>query len=148
MTDTDDIYQTDLLRLAAEAAGAGRLADADASVTVDNPLCGDRVTIDIKLADGAVVALGHEVKACVLCQAAASVIGRHAIGADPARLRETALAVARILKPDDQRAEEANWSELAAFRPVASHKSRHACVLLPFRALTQALDLAAHKANS
>jgi nitrogen fixation NifU-like protein len=148
MTDTDDIYQTDLLRLAAEATGAGRLADADASVTADNPLCGDRITLDIKLADGTVAALGHDVKACVLCQAAASVIGRHALGADAASLRETALTVGRILKPDDQPVAAPIWPELAAFRPVSSHKSRHACVLLPFRALTQALDLAGKKAAS
>ena len=148
MTETDDIYQTDLLRLAAEASGAGRLADADASVTADNPLCGDRVTIDIKFAGGAVAALGHEVKACVLCQAAASVIGRRAIGADPAKLKETAAAVARLLKPDGQRTEASNWPELAVFQPVAGHRSRHACVLLPFRALTQALDLVVSKTAS
>jgi nitrogen fixation NifU-like protein len=32
------------------------------------------------------------------------------------------------------------WPELAAFAPVHAHKSRHDCVLLPFAALTQALD--------
>ena len=116
-------------------------------MTADNPLCGDRITLDIKLADGTVAALGHEVKACALCQAAATVIGRHAIGADPATLKEISLAVARILKPDGQ-VEVPKWSELAAFRPVAGHKSRHACVLLPFRALTQALDLAIRRAAS
>ena len=148
MTATDDIYQTDLLRLAAEAAGAGRLADADASVTTDNPLCGDRITLDLKLAGDKVTALGHDVKACVLCQAAASVIGRHAVGAATAALQNTAAAVARILKPDGQPAAPPAWPELAAFAPVSGHKSRHACVLLPFRALSQALDLAVQKAVS
>jgi nitrogen fixation NifU-like protein len=148
MTDTDDMYQTDLLRLAAEATGAGRISNPDASVTADNPLCGDRITLDVKLAGGAVSALGHEVKACVLCQAAAAVIGRHAVGTAPGALRDTAAAVARILRPDGQPATPSAWPELAAFQPVAGHKSRHACVLLPFRALTQALDLAVGKAAS
>jgi nitrogen fixation protein NifU and related proteins len=34
------------------------------------------------------------------------------------------------------------WPELAAFEPVHRHKSRHDCVLLPFDALTQALEQA------
>ncbi|MGH6899045.1 MAG: iron-sulfur cluster assembly scaffold protein, partial [Geminicoccaceae bacterium] len=34
------------------------------------------------------------------------------------------------------------WPELAAFAPVHAHKSRHECVLLPFEALTRALDQA------
>ncbi|HUN53090.1 MAG TPA: iron-sulfur cluster assembly scaffold protein [Candidatus Sulfotelmatobacter sp.] len=148
MTATGDIYQTDLLRLAAEATGAGRLAEADASVTTDNPLCGDRITLDLKLAGGKVSALGHDVKACVLCQAAASVIGRHAVGADSAALKAVAAAVARILKPDGLPAAAPGWPELQAFAPVSGHKSRHACVLLPFRALSQALDLAGQKTVS
>jgi nitrogen fixation protein NifU and related proteins len=141
---TDDIYQTDLLRLAAEARGAGRLTDPDVSVTLDNPLCGDRVTIDLKLAGGTISAIGHEVKACVLCQAAASVLGRHAVGNNAMALQEIAKIVARILKPDGG-ITNSPWSELSAFGPVAAHRSRHACVLLPFRALTQALDSAGSK---
>jgi nitrogen fixation NifU-like protein len=141
---TDDIYQTDLLRLAAEAKGAGRLSDPDASVTLDNPLCGDRVTLDLKLTDGRISAIGHDVRACVLCQASASVLGRRAVGKDAAALREIATMVARILKPDGETSDPP-WTELSAFGPVAAHRSRHACVLLPFRALTQALDAAAAK---
>ena len=141
---TDDIYQTDLLRLAAEARGAGRLADPDVSVTLDNPLCGDRVTIDLKLSGKTISAIGHDVRACVLCQASASVLGRRAVGHDAAALREIAAIVAHILKPDGE-TRELPWADLAAFEPVAQHRSRHACVLLPFRALNQALDTATAK---
>ncbi len=145
---SDDLYQTDLLRLAAEARGTGRLPHPDASVTMDNPLCGDRVTIDLTMSDGRVSALGHEVKACVLCQAAATVIGRHAVGETAATLRRTATRIGLLLKPATAEAADAatgqaadeDWPELAAFRAVAPHKSRHACVSLPFRALVKALD--------
>ena len=68
---TDELYHQAILELAKQAGRTPRLEDPDASVTVDNPLCGDRVTLDLRLADGRVAAVGHKVRGCLLCQAAA-----------------------------------------------------------------------------
>ena len=45
----DALYQAEILRLAKDGRGNQRLEDADGSARVDNPLCGDRVTVDLKL---------------------------------------------------------------------------------------------------
>jgi NifU-like protein involved in Fe-S cluster formation len=134
----EELYNKRLMRLAAEARGAGRLSDADATATVDNPLCGDRVTIDVRLANGRVAAVAHEVKACVLCQAAASVIGSEAAGRDRAEIEAVAGQVEGFLKRGEPLPAGA-WPELDAFAPVVPHKSRHRCVLLSFEALLRAL---------
>ena len=138
---SDELYHQAILELAKKARLAGRLESAQASVTLDNPLCGDRVTLDLNLADGRVVDIGHKVRGCLLCQAAAAAIGERAPGETPAALR----AVAQDLGDAIARAPETagqQWPELAAFAPVHAHKSRYECVLLPFQALTQALDQA------
>ena len=132
----DEIYQKDLLRLAASATGAGRLESPDASVTVDNPLCGDRVTFDLSLEDGKISEVAHNVKGCVLCQASASVLGAHAVGETAAGLRAVQTAVHGMLEGSGGL--DGHWDELGSFRPVAAHKSRHNCVLLPFEALIKA----------
>jgi nitrogen fixation NifU-like protein len=138
---SDELYHQAILELARRARQARRLEAPDASVTVDNPLCGDRVTLDLALADGRVREVGHKVRGCLLCQAAAAAIGARAPGETPAALR----ALARDLGDAIAHAPETagrRWPELAAFAPVHAHKSRHECVLLPFEALTQALDQA------
>ncbi len=132
-----DLYQSDLLRLAASADGAGRLEPPRASVTLDNPLCGDRVTMDVRLEGGRITALAHETKACVVCQAAAAVIGRHAEGLDKDGLAAARAAAEAVLKGGEPPA--GAWAELALFKPVAKVKSRHACLRLPFRSLEAAL---------
>ena len=127
-----------MLRLAAQATGAGKLADATKSVTVDNPLCGDRVTFDVKMAaDGRITAVGHTVKGCVLCQASASVIGANAKGENAASLAAIRESLKAMLKQGTPAPSNA-WATLATFAPVSSHKSRHECVLLPFEAVIQA----------
>ena len=135
----DELYHRAILELAKQARQAGRLEAPQASVTVDNPLCGDRVTLDLSLADGRVREVGHKVRGCLLCQAAAAAIGERAPGETPAALRVIAKDLADAIAGAPETAGR-TWPELAAFAPVHAHKSRHECVLLPFEALTQALD--------
>ena len=137
---TEGVYAQALRDLARAADGAGTLAEPQVRVAVDNPLCGDRVTIDLTLANGRIAALAHKVRGCMLCEAAAATIGRHALGASPSRLRAVADGMQAMIR--NGAPAPADWQELAAFTPVQEIKSRHECVLLPFEALSQALDRA------
>jgi len=137
----DDLYHQAILDLARRATGHGRLEAPQASVRVDNPLCGDRVTIDLALVDGRVHAVGHKVRGCMLCQAAAVAIAARAPGETPAALHEIAGRLDQAIRKDPSGLESL-WPELGVFAPVHRHKSRHDCVLLPFKALLRALGQA------
>lgn len=135
----DKLYQTAILARARDGNGAGTLADADGRATVDNPLCGDRVTMAVRAPNGRVEAVAHKVRGCVLCAAAASVIATHALGAsgeDIAAIRQTLDAMLSNNGP----APNGAWAELSIFAAVAGHRNRHECVRLPFEALRRALD--------
>jgi len=134
-----ELYQKDLLKLAARATGAGRLAEPDASARVDNPLCGDRITVDLKLAGNQIKEIGHDVKACVLCQAAASVLGAVAPGRTVSEVSTIADKVRALLRDEDAAVPEEPWQDFAAFLPAREFKSRHGCVLMPFDAIAEAV---------
>ncbi|MSP50409.1 MAG: iron-sulfur cluster assembly scaffold protein [Alphaproteobacteria bacterium] len=133
---SDEIYQETLLKLAKEAPGHGRLEPNAASVRLDNPLCGDRVRIDLRVRGGRIAEVAHEVRGCLLCQAAAGVIGRHAVGLDRAGVAELSGQVEKTLAGEIPAIED-----LAAFRPVSGHRSRFDCVRLPFQALKEAAEI-------
>ena len=64
---SDPLYAKDLLRLAAMAHGAGKLAPFDAEGQAHNPTCGDRVGVTLRLDEaGRIAAIAHETHACVL----------------------------------------------------------------------------------
>jgi nitrogen fixation NifU-like protein len=132
----DALYGDALKALAAESRGRGRLEHADATATVDNPLCGDRVTIDVALDGERVAAVGHEVKGCLLCEAAAAVVAEAAPGRTKAELAAWPGAVKAYLKSTD---EAAPLDGLASFAPARRFRSRHRCVTLAFEALVKAL---------
>jgi nitrogen fixation NifU-like protein len=135
---SDALYQDALLRLARAGRGSGRLGAPSASASRDNPLCGDDVTMDVSIREGRVADLGHRVRGCVLCQAAASVLGSVAPGRSAEEIARARAALAAMLREAGS-VPPSPWEELAVFLPVRDVPSRHECVLLPFDALGDAL---------
>ena len=134
---SDDLYQQALLDLAKAAHGAGSLPSPDGSALRDSPLCGDRVRMQVALEDGRIKALAHDVKGCLLCRTAASLVGLHGAGLDAAQANALRGQVAAALAGS---APPPGWPELSLFEPVRPHRNRHGCVLLPFETLIAALD--------
>ena len=121
---------------ARRASGHGRLAHPHGSATVDNPLCGDRVTIDVELGPpGKVARVGHVVRGCVLCEAAAVLVAERA----PERGLEELLRAGAGVDSALRDGASFPWPELEMFAPVRGVRSRHRCVGLPFEALAAAL---------
>lgn len=135
---SDPLYRKELLRLAADAAGAGRLPHPDATATAHNPACGDQVTVDVQTAEGRITELAHHTQACVLTQASAAILGAQAKGHTPAELRALADHVAAMLQGGPTPLPP--FSAFGVFDGVASHKGRHVCVMLPFKAVLEALS--------
>lgn len=129
----DPLYRRDLLRLAADAIGAGRLTDPDVTATAHNPACGDRITVEITLEGPLIQALAHTTQACVLTQASAALLAAHAPGRDQAALTALAEAVGAFLDGGEAPA------GYDVFDGVVSHPGRHVCVMLPLQAAMKAL---------
>ncbi len=130
-----DIYQDTLLALAKDSTHGGTLPPPAISVMRDNPLCGDRVTIDIARDGEKIAEIRHRVRGCVLCRAAAAALCATVVGAPRSKLIEARAVMEAVLAgaPPDPAFE--NFSVFAA---VGSARSRHSCVLLPFEALDAA----------
>lgn len=143
---SDSLYQDAIIAHARSGIGESRLEAPTASITVDNPLCGDRVTLDLALADGVVTAVGHAVRGCLLCRASAAVLAGAAVSQTPPALRAAAQAFARMIREDGPVPQA--MPALEAFTPVRATRSRHECVLLPFTALSRALAAAEAGAES
>lgn len=137
MSDGLELYQEAIKQMAAAAHGHGQLASPAGEAKLNNPLCGDRVRMQVGLNDGRISAIAHETRGCLLCRAAASLLGARAVGLDAAAVDAVTRALEATLR--DRAAVPADWPELTMFQPAHAHPSRHKCALLPFQALQAAL---------
>ena len=147
MTALSEIYNSRIIELAAAIPRGERLARPDATATAHSKLCGSTITVDIEVEDGKVSAFGQLVKACLLGQAAASVMGREVVGTSASELREVGARMRRMLKEGGE-PPGGRWADLAVLQPVKDHKARHASTLLVFDAVERALAEAEAKAGT
>lgn len=136
---SDELYQDAIMAHARTPHHAGTLENADARATVDNPLCGDRVTVELRLAGDTVADMAHTVRGCALCQASASMLADGAIGATRDEVAVAREAIRAMLR-DEAPPPAGRWAAFAAFLPARPTRSRHECVLLPFQAFEKALS--------
>jgi nitrogen fixation protein NifU and related proteins len=137
----DSLYQASILEAAKQGAAPVRLEAPNGQATLDNPLCGDRVTIEVTLAADAFLAIGHEVKGCMLCQATTALIARELKDRPANALEQAENAVREMLKGSGN-APIGDLAPFAIFLPVRPHRGRHRCVLLPFETARAAVGAA------
>ena len=139
---TSALYNRDKLRLAASIPHQRRLEAPQASVMKQSPVCGSRVTVDLVTdGEGRVAELGQEVRACALGQAAASLMGAHAIGRTADELAEARDGLAAFL--GGRREDPGVWPGLSIFAEARRFTARHPSILLAFEAAAEA----AHRAR-
>ena len=98
------------------------LDSPDAAFESVNPLCGDRVRVELRIRDGHIEAMRFQADACMVSIAAASILSEMACG----------LSLDAVRTLPDTSLLDALQTEL---RP-----SRVACALLPLQALHSALS--------
>ena len=131
------LYTTEILRLAASLPEPV-VFEQDGSAELRSPTCGSAARVAVKLGDGRVAAVSTQVHACAFGQAATTLMARGAVG----RSREEAATAVAELEGwlNGERNDPGDWPGLDALAPARSRKSRHAAILLPFRALIAAIE--------
>jgi len=125
---SDALYHDAILALAKDGAREGRLEAPDRTATLDNPLCGDRVTLDFALSGERIDKVRHFVRGCALCRASAATLAAALEGGTKAEIGRAAGELDAVL------AGTADGTDWQVFAPVGRHKSRHDCVRLPVAA--------------
>lgn len=140
-TDLIKLYSARILELATDIPHARRLDSPDASVKRRSPLCGSTVTVDVQVADGRLAALGQEVKACALGQAAAAVAGDAAPGLSLDQIEKGRDQLRAMLKEDGP-VPDAPFDGFEVLIPAKNYKNRHASILLSMEAMAEAMQKA------
>jgi len=137
----DDLYSRSILKLAGSLSRLGRLEAPGGSADAVSRVCGSKVHVDVTTQDGRIADFAHEVEACALGQASASVMAAHAPGSDLADIKALHETMRAMLKEGGP-PPTGKWADLAMLQPVKDYPGRHASVLLTFKATQQALEAA------
>jgi nitrogen fixation NifU-like protein len=76
----DELYREQILDHYKSPRNHGELTDPDATAEGNNPLCGDEVTVDLRIADGAVSEIAFRGHGCAISQASLSMLSEEIVG--------------------------------------------------------------------
>ncbi|WP_422028110.1 iron-sulfur cluster assembly scaffold protein [Pyruvatibacter mobilis] len=138
-TALNDVYNARILELAGNIPRIGKLEDAEASASAISKMCGSKVTVHLKMADGRVSDFAHEVHACALGQASSSVMARHVIGATRADIEQVRDQMRAMLKEEGD-PPSGDWADLEVLLPARDFKNRHQSIMLTFEATLDAIS--------
>lgn len=82
-----DLYRENIIDHYQHPRNKGRLEDPDISYEETNPLCGDRIRIDLKLEDGRVKQIAFDGEGCAISQASASILSEMVQGEETEALK-------------------------------------------------------------
>jgi nitrogen fixation protein NifU and related proteins len=142
MTDVGALYQDLILEHHRNPRNTGKLPDATHSGDANNPLCGDRASLTLRVEAGKVTDARCDVLGCAICRASSSMLTEAIIGKsvdETLALTEQFLAlVAGPDAPDGDRG--LTLGPLLAFARVREFPNRARCATLSWEALRSALS--------
>jgi len=137
--ELSELYSARILELAGNAIQPGRLADPQVSARKVSRVCGSMIEVDLRLADGIIVAYGHEISACALGQTSAAVVAREIAGTRVDEFLAVRQEMHDMLKAGGA-PPTGKWDDLKYLQPVRDYPNRHMSTLLVFDAIAAALE--------
>jgi nitrogen fixation NifU-like protein len=134
----DSLYQELILRHYRHPRNRGELEDATAVVSRFNPLCGDEITLQLRVRDGRVEAARFLGQGCSISQASASMLTELLVGRTAEEAEALAARFTGMMHGDAEAARDPALGDLRALAGVARFPARIRCALLAWDALKEA----------
>jgi nitrogen fixation protein NifU and related proteins len=140
MSELNDLYQEVIIDHSMHPHNYHAMADASRKAEGYNPLCGDQVTVYLKLDGDKIQDVSFEGRGCAISKASASVMTE--VLKDKTRQEAEGLfqTFHKLITEDKPAADEAELGKLAAFSGVHEFPTRVKCAILAWHTLRSALE--------
>jgi nitrogen fixation NifU-like protein len=139
--DVKDLYQDIILRHGRNPVHMRKLDPYDAASKGDNPMCGDRIEVRLRLApNGDLQDIAFEARGCAISMASADLMAEALTNRTQHEARQLAADFATLAKTGHTDSRDPAIETLKPLAGVSDYPSRVKCAVLPWAALTAALD--------
>jgi nitrogen fixation protein NifU and related proteins len=140
-SDLNDLYQETIIDHSKRPRNKGALGQATHRAEGYNPLCGDRVTIELKIEDGRIAGVSFEGAGCAISTASASLMTEALRSKTPEEAEQAFEKFHALLteEPTEDKLPAADLGKLTVFSGVRQYPMRVKCATLAWHTLRAAL---------
>ena len=130
----------EIIKIASDTSNYGIKENSNLIATSKNKLCGDKITIEIKISNNRVENMFYETESCIFCQASASLLSKIIKNSNIKSLRNDVNEINMYQKNKKIILKK----KYKLFRKLfqKKYKERFHCILLPFNALLKVVNSA------
>ncbi len=143
----EDLYREVILDHYRSPRNRGRLDSPDAAASGVNPLCGDEITVELRLTDDLVTEVSVDGQGCSISQASASMMTEAIKGKSLSDIADLVARFRRMMSIDgpedpglDPERPGAVLGDIEALQGVRQYPVRIKCASLAWTVLTEALQ--------
>ena len=128
-----------ILEIASNTENNKVIKDCTHKAKQKNSICGDQMEISLKIKENKITDFGYQCKSCIYCQASVSLLSSNSINKSVDSIKNL-LNLTENLFEDDLANIPKEWN---IFKKIFNKKNiaRKDCLLLPFKAVSKALEL-------
>ena len=136
--DLTDLYQQVILDHSKSPRNFRVLPDANRHAQVHNPVCGDNITLYLRLDGDRVADVSFQGSGCAISKASSSILTETLKGKTKAEVKELFAKVREMVTTG--RTPGGDFGKLAVFTGVHKFPARVKCAILPWHAALAAID--------
>jgi nitrogen fixation NifU-like protein len=140
MSSLTELYQNVILEHNRSPRNYRVMEDADRRAEGNNPLCGDRLTVWLKLDDEVISDVTFQGLGCAISRASASLMTAAVKGKSRPEAEELFQRFHRLVTGKPEPPDRETLGKLAVFSGVSEYPSRVKCASLPWHTLKAALE--------
>ena len=140
MSELRDLYQEVILDHNKSPRNFKKLETATHHADGHNPLCGDKITVFIEMADGHVKNVSFVGSGCAISTASASLMTGALVGKSESEVRQLFEKMHALLTSSEEPEDATALGKLAVFSGVREFPMRVKCATLAWHTLIAALD--------
>jgi nitrogen fixation NifU-like protein len=140
MSELTDLYQDVILDHNKRPRNFGRLAAPNRAASGDNPLCGDRLDLEVEVRDGKVEDIAFTGAGCAISTASASLMTEAVAGKSAGEALALQNRFHKLVTEREDEADPSGLGKLEALAGVRDYPVRIKCATLAWHALKAALE--------
>ena len=141
MSSLSELYQNVILEHNRSPRNYRAMPEANREAQGHNPLCGDQVTVRLRVEDGRIQDVAFQGMGCAISRASASLMTAAIKGRTPDEAAELFQQFHRLVTGHPEAASPETLGKLAVFSGVSAYPIRVKCASLPWHAMKAALDV-------
>ena len=137
MSSLDDLYRRVIMDHYQAPRNMGEMEDADATIQLKNPTCGDQITLQMKVEDGKITNAKFKGEGCSISMSSASMMTDAVKGLKVEDALDLADRFSKMMLGEDVETED--FDDIEALQGVCKFPARIKCATLAWKAMEKGI---------